>query len=154
MHPPVSYTHLAGVWDYNSPRKNVLNAFMLNHSDIISYHNYDNEAQHAECIKFLKMLNRPLICTEYMARRNDSRFCNVLPLMKKEKTGAINWDKLFGLMNKNTADSNGNYADHLADTCLLYTSTLEVYPDAVSEEHSTQVSYIVKQSANMAFSKA
>ena len=23
---------------------------------------------------FLKMLNRPLICTEYMARRNDSRF--------------------------------------------------------------------------------
>ena len=32
----------AGVWDYNSPRKNVLNAFMLNHSDIISYHNYDN----------------------------------------------------------------------------------------------------------------
>ena len=26
------------------------------------------------------------------------------------------WDKLFGLMNKNTADSNGNYADHLADT--------------------------------------
>lgn len=75
----------AGVWDYNSPRKNVLNAFMLNHSDIISYHNYDDEARHAECIKFLKMLNRPLICTEYMARRNDSRFCNVLPLMKKRR---------------------------------------------------------------------
>lgn len=75
----------AGVWDYNSPRKNVLNAFVLNHSDIISYHNYDNEERHGECIKFLKMLNRPLICTEYMARRNDSRFCNVLPLMKKRK---------------------------------------------------------------------
>ena len=89
----------AGVWDYNSPRKNVLNAFMLNHSDIISYHNYDNEAQHAECIKFLKMLNRPLICTEYMARRNDSRFCNVLPLMKKEKTGAINWGFVAGKTN-------------------------------------------------------
>ena len=26
------------------------------------------------------------------------------------------WDKLFGLMNKNTADSNGNYADYLAGT--------------------------------------
>ena len=26
------------------------------------------------------------------------------------------WDKLFGLMNKNTADSNGNYSDYLADT--------------------------------------
>ena len=72
---------------------------MLNHSDIISYHNYDNEAQHAECIKFLKMLNRPLICTEYMARRNDSRFCNVLPLMKKEKTGAINWGFVAGKTN-------------------------------------------------------
>ncbi len=89
----------AGVWDYNSPRKNVLNAFVLNHSDIISYHNYDNEERHGECIKFLKMLNRPLICTEYMARRNDSRFCNVLPLMKKEKVGAINWGFVAGKTN-------------------------------------------------------
>lgn len=89
----------AGVWDYNSPQKNVLNAFMLNHSDIISYHNYDNESRHKECIKFLKMLNRPLICTEYMARRNDSRFQTVLPLMKKEKTGAINWGFVAGKTN-------------------------------------------------------
>lgn len=89
----------AGVWDYNSLRKNVLNAFVLNHSDIISYHNYDNEERHGECIKFLKMLNRPLICTEYMARRNDSRFCNVLPLMKKEKVGAINWGFVAGKTN-------------------------------------------------------
>lgn len=45
------------------------------------------------------MLNRPLICTEYMARRNDSRFCNVLPLMKKEKVGAINWGFVAGKTN-------------------------------------------------------
>ena len=49
--------------------------------------------------QFLKMLNRPLICTEYMARRNDSRFCNVLPLMKKEKVGAINWGFVAGKTN-------------------------------------------------------
>ena len=58
-----------------------------------------NEERHGECIKFLKMLNRPLICTEYMARRNDSRFCNVLPLMKKEKVGAINWGFVAGKTN-------------------------------------------------------
>lgn len=96
-HPSQPIT--AGVWDYNSPRKNVLNAFVLNHSDIISYHSYDNESRHNECIKFLKMLNRPLICTEYMARRNDSRFQNVLPLMKKEKVGAINWGFVAGKTN-------------------------------------------------------
>ena len=26
------------------------------------------------------------------------------------------WNKVFGMMNKNTADPNGNYADYLADT--------------------------------------
>ena len=41
------------------------------------------------------------------------------------------------------------------DAYLLTGVEIKMYdPDAVSEEHSTQVSYIVKQSANMAFSKA
>ena len=96
-HPVQALT--SGVWDFNSPLKNVLNAFALNHSDIISYHNYHDEARHSDCIRYLKMLNRPLICTEYMARRNDSRFQNILPLLKKEHVGAVNWGFVAGKTN-------------------------------------------------------
>lgn len=89
----------AGVWSYGTPRMNVLNSFLLTHSDIITYHDYDTEAKHSGRIESLQMLNRPLICTEYMARRNNSRFQNILPLLKKEKVGAINWGFVAGKTN-------------------------------------------------------
>ena len=45
------------------------------------------------------MQNRPMICTEYMARRNDSKFQNIMPLLKKNKIGAINWGFVSGKTN-------------------------------------------------------
>jgi hypothetical protein len=86
----------SGIWYFKCP---ALNAFQLNHSDVISYHNYDKEADHATEIKYLKMLNRPLVCTEYMARRNNSRFQTIMPLLKKEKVVAINWGFVSGKTN-------------------------------------------------------
>ena len=47
----------------------------------------------------LKTHNRPLICTEYMARIRNSRFSNILPLLKKENIGAINWGLVDGKSN-------------------------------------------------------
>ena len=32
-----------------------------------------------------------MICTEYMARTRDSRFSTIMPLLKKNNVGAINW---------------------------------------------------------------
>ncbi len=87
------------VWDYYSPRKSELCAIALNNSDIISYHNYSPEDNHRTNIAYLKMLNRPLVCTEYMARRNGSFFMNILPLLKNEKVGAINWGFVAGKSN-------------------------------------------------------
>jgi len=44
----------------------------------------------------LQKFNRPLICTEYMARSVGSTFDTVLPLAKKYKVGAINWGFVAG----------------------------------------------------------
>ena len=49
------------------------------------------------------MGNRPLICTEYMARKFNSKFQNVLPVLKKHHVGAINWGFVAGKTNTNFA---------------------------------------------------
>jgi len=50
-------------------------------------------------INFLKIQNRPMICTEYMARKHDSMFQNIMPLLKENKVGAINWGFVSGKTN-------------------------------------------------------
>ncbi len=88
----------AGVWN-NGMEFQELNRFQLQHSDIITYHNYDYTDEHAKAIDSLKKFNRPLICTEYMARRNGSLFQIILPLLKHENVGAINWGFVSGKTN-------------------------------------------------------
>jgi hypothetical protein len=88
----------AGVWNLSKDFA-PLNAFQLEHSDVISYHNYDPAYKHSEEIKYLGALNRPLICTEYMARRGGSLFSSVMPLLKANKVIAINWGFVSGKTN-------------------------------------------------------
>jgi hypothetical protein len=85
-----------GVWSDNLKE---LNAFQLKNSDIITYHNYSDEINHQTMIDSLKILNRPMICTEYMARRNNSLFSNIMPVLKAQKIGAINWGFVSGKTN-------------------------------------------------------
>ncbi len=82
------------LWDFDQ-----LNAFQLQNSDVITYHNYEEQNWHQRTIELLKANGRPLICTEYMARTRNSRFSNVLPLMKKHNVGAINWGFVAGKSN-------------------------------------------------------
>lgn len=86
----------AGVW---KPELTQLNAFQLNNSDVITYHNYNKEDEHKLVIDSLKKYGRPLICTEYMARTRGSRFSNIMPLLKQENVGAINWGFVAGKTN-------------------------------------------------------
>ncbi len=88
-----------GVWNYTKSQNFDLTAYSLNNSDIISYHNYSNPGEHKACIKYLSLLNRPMICTEYMARPNGSLFTNTLPILKNKKIGAINWGFVAGKTN-------------------------------------------------------
>jgi len=85
-----------GIWYFGSSE---LNSFQIQNSDIITYHNYADEREHQLWINFLKIQNRPMICTEYMARRNNSRFENIMPLLKRNNIGAINWGFVSGKTN-------------------------------------------------------
>jgi len=86
----------AGVWN---PSLTDLNEFMLENSDIITYHNYSDEIEHQLAIDTLKKLKRPMLCTEYMARRNNSLFGNIMPILKDQNIGAINWGLVDGKSN-------------------------------------------------------
>lgn len=86
----------AGVWKRELTE---LNKYQLENSDIITYHNYNDEIHHEQTIDTLLKYNRPMICTEYMARTRNSRFDNVMPLLKQHKIGAINWGLVAGKSN-------------------------------------------------------
>ncbi len=86
----------AGLWDWTLTN---LNALQMSNSDIISYHNYDELPLHLRVVSILKSFGKPLICTEYMARTRNSRFATILPMLKKENVGAINWGFVDGKTN-------------------------------------------------------
>lgn len=86
----------AGVWKLSLSD---LNKFQVENSDIITYHNYESPEKHQAAIDTLKRYGRPLVCTEYMARRNNSLFVNIMPVLKNENIGAINWGLVAGKTN-------------------------------------------------------
>lgn len=76
-----------------------LNQYQLAQSDIISYHQYENTDRHQATIDSLKIKGRPMICSEYMARTRGSFFNNIMPLLKQNNIGAINWGFVSGKTN-------------------------------------------------------
>jgi len=88
----------AGLWNWGG-NFTALNRFQLANSDVISYHCYDGPEQHLRTIELLKFYNKPLLCTEYMARPRNSTFINTLPMLKRENVMAINWGFVDGKTN-------------------------------------------------------
>ena len=93
----------SGLWKGNSSRwgtfekLSAIDQFIVEHSDVISFHAYDGSLEKvAEKISELKKYNRPLFCTEYLARGVGNHFETLLPSFKKEKIGAINWGLVDG----------------------------------------------------------
>ena len=85
----------SGVWF--ADRK--LNRFLLEESDIITFHNYEGVKNLQAQIARLKKTGRPVICTEYMARTRGSRFETHLPVFKREHVGCYNWGLVAGKTN-------------------------------------------------------
>ncbi len=84
-----------GVYSRTPFKKNYKSAhgegeIALAESDIISFHVYSNPKVSEKCVENLKIYNRPLICTEYMARPN-STFNPILGIFKKHNVAAYNW---------------------------------------------------------------
>jgi Cellulase (glycosyl hydrolase family 5) len=85
-----------GVWFKDFP---VVNTFQLNNSDVITFHNYEDTVSMKQAIDSLQKLGRPVICTEYMARKNNSKFETHLPILKRYHVAAINWGLVSGKSN-------------------------------------------------------
>jgi hypothetical protein len=88
----------SATWNHDKEYDN-LSQFQLASSDVITFHNYSDPRNLEEEISKLQKLGRPLICSEYMARTNNSRFETNLPVFKKYKVGAINWGLVSGKTN-------------------------------------------------------
>ena len=76
-----------------------LNQFILNNSDIISFHSYASKKEVLRKVNELQNYNRPILCTEYIAREYENTFENVLPIFNDNKIGAYNWGLVSGKTN-------------------------------------------------------
>ena len=89
----------SGVWqgDWSTDDKMSETArIQIANSDVVSFHNYDDAAELEKRIGWLKRYNRPLLCTEYMARGNKSTFASALPVLERHGIAAYNWGLVMG----------------------------------------------------------
>lgn len=91
-----------GVWmgTWADPeRLSPMERVQLGRSDVISFHNYSPLPEMKEAVQNLRRYDRPLICTEYMARPRGSTFQTILPYLKAQKVAAYNWGFVAGKTN-------------------------------------------------------
>lgn len=86
--------------DWSSPENMIeMNRWLFTNSDIITFHNYAAPEDFKQRVEYLKQFNKPMICTEYMARPEGSTFQGILPIAKENKIGMINWGLVAGKSN-------------------------------------------------------
>lgn len=89
----------SGVWngaDYSSDGNlSEIQKIQLTQSDFISFHNYAGPNQFEEQIIRLKRFGRPIICTEFLVRP-DNTFQTILPILKKHHVGGTCWGFITG----------------------------------------------------------
>jgi hypothetical protein len=88
----------SGVWigDYTMEKASPMNRFQLEESDVITFHCYDALPKLKAKVAALRRYERPLICTEYMARPMGSTFDPILGYFQEERIGAYNWGFVAG----------------------------------------------------------
>lgn len=90
-HPKQPLT--SGVWqgDWSDPDKLVpIDKIQLESSDVISFHNYGPAEDFQQRVEWLEAYNRPVFCTEYLARTGRSTFEGDLAVAKDHKVAAFN----------------------------------------------------------------
>jgi hypothetical protein len=89
----------SGIWTGNWTAHQGLKPIeklQIEQSDIVSFHNYDKPEEFEKRITQLQRYNKPLLCTEYMARPNGSTFEGFLPVAKKYRVAMFNWGFVSG----------------------------------------------------------
>jgi hypothetical protein len=94
----------AGVWmgDWSKPDKLApTTKFMLDNSDVITFHCYGPLDEMKSRVEPLKRYKRPILCTEYMVRSTGCTFQNILPYFKEQHIAAYNWGLVAGKTQTN-----------------------------------------------------
>lgn len=89
----------SAIWlgDWSSPHLlSGIQAMQLAHSDVISFHNYGDPADFRQRVGWLRAFDRPLMCTEFMARPTGSTFAGILPLAQAQGVAAFCWGLVKG----------------------------------------------------------
>lgn len=92
---PVTSGVWMGTWA-DSARLSATERVQLQNSDIITFHNYGRLDDARQCVEHLRRYQRPVLCTEYMARPLGSTFNPNLSFFKSENVGAYNWGFVSG----------------------------------------------------------
>lgn len=98
----VSQPLTSGIWEITAAFSE-LNRFQLLASDILSFHHYGVVSDIEWLIRSLRLLGRPMMCTEYMARPLGSTFESHLPVLQSEDVAALNWGLVAGRTQTNYA---------------------------------------------------
>jgi len=86
----------AGLWRYDKEFAR-LNAYQEAASDVITFHHYGKADDLRRLIGRLRQRDeRPLVCSEWMARTNHSTAADNLPVFAEEKVGCYNWGLVAG----------------------------------------------------------
>lgn len=78
------------------PYQTEIDRTALLHSDIVTFHAYWNRARVEQFIDYLEVLDRPMFCTEWMARAVDSRISDQLRLFHDRGVGCFQWGLVKG----------------------------------------------------------
>ena len=88
----------ADLWrTYGRDDSSICEKFAAENSDIVSYHSYDPYPDHVKLVADLKRrIDRPLLCTEWLARMRDNDLFRNYPLFYLEKIGCWCWGFVAG----------------------------------------------------------
>jgi hypothetical protein len=91
----------SGIWqgDFHRRPLQPIEQLQVDQSDVISFHCYENLEGIKSRVEKLRELGRPILCTEYLARPNGSRFNPILGFLKSEHVAAYNWGFVAGKTN-------------------------------------------------------
>lgn len=84
-----------GVWG-DPARRSEISTLQLDLSDVITFHSYERPREFEGRIDELSPWGRPIMCTEYLARSEDSTVEGILPLARRRHVGAYNWGLVAG----------------------------------------------------------
>jgi len=84
-------------WTPLAPVDPRIHGIQLAGSDVVSFHHYGPEEELVRLIGRLReTTERPLLCTEYLARPLGNRFESHLPVFRRHDVGAVHWGLVAG----------------------------------------------------------